>query len=77
MEYFQEDLVDLGKLLGWPTVAIPLMNKTEDQEYLGFQSDNQLLEEIRALNREDQALYDEAMGNRGKRLSNASEGFAG
>ena len=66
-EYFQDDLDALCRLMGWPIIDAAVMNPTASAEYRGFVFDEEIMAEIRALNRADVDLYEEARRRRASR----------
>ena len=67
-EHFAEDLADLGQMLGWPVVEIPVHNRTTTPEYVDFRPSAELLRKIRASNEADVDLYERALELRRKRV---------
>jgi hypothetical protein len=63
-EHFEEDVADLGRILGWPPVEIPVRNRNEMREYLDFRPSAELLRKIREANQADVAFYEQALERR-------------
>jgi hypothetical protein len=77
-EHFAEDVADLGRMLGWPEVEIPVRARTTTPEYLAFHPSEELLERIRAVNQADVELYERALElRRARRASAAAPSPAG
>jgi hypothetical protein len=70
-EHFDEDVADVGRMLGWPAFEIPVVARTTTPEYLDFQPSEQLLRKIRAANQADVELYERALERRRRRRSAA------
>jgi hypothetical protein len=70
-EHFAEDVADLGRILGWPPVEIPVHNPTTTREYLEFRPTAELLRKIREVNQADVELYEQALERRRVRRSAA------
>ena len=69
-EHFAEDVADLGGMLGWPPVDIPVSNRTTTPEYLSFRPSEELVRRIRAVNQADIELYERALElRRARRLA--------
>jgi hypothetical protein len=70
VERFEEDLARLGRLLGWPAVpAPPRVNTSPDPEGVrAALADKALVAGIERVNREDVALYQEALARREETL---------
>ena len=68
-EHFAEDLADLGRMLGWPPVEIPVHNRLTTAEYLEFHPSAELLQKIRAANEADVQLYKRALQLRRDRIA--------
>ena len=73
-EHFAEDVADLGRMLGWPAVEIPVRARTTTPEYLAFHPGEELLERIRAANEADVEFYEQALERR--RAGRASAGVS-
>jgi hypothetical protein len=68
-EHFTEDVAELGRMLGWPPVEIPVQNPTTTREYLEFRPSEDLLHKIRAANQADVELYEQALERRRARIA--------
>jgi hypothetical protein len=68
-EHFREDVADLGRILGWPPVEIPIHNRTTTREYLDFRPADGLLRRIREINHADVELYEQALERRRLRIA--------
>ena len=68
-EHFAEDVADLGRILDWPPVEIPVQNRTTTPEYLQFRRTEELLQKIRDANQVDVELYEQALERRRARLA--------
>jgi len=63
-EHFAEDLAELGRTLGWPSVEVVVRNRTRTDDYGDFRPSQALLRKIRALNEADLELYERALERR-------------
>ena len=68
-EHFAEDVADLGRILGWPPVEIPVHNRTTTPEYQDFRPTEDLLRKIRQANQADVKLYEQALERRHARIA--------
>ena len=68
-EFFPEDLAALSGVMDWPLVPVPVVNATENADYLRFAFDDDVIAELRALNQADVHLYEEALRRRSSRLA--------
>jgi len=75
LEHFEEDLRYLGRLLQWKPVPAPFLNSNRQFRTQFPSVSSELREEIRRLNGEDQALYDEALRLRRLRRRSAGKFF--
>jgi hypothetical protein len=76
-EHFDEDVADLGRILGWPPVEIPVHNRTTTREYVEFRPSEELIRRIRAANEADVELYEQALELRRLRRRVSSGKIAG
>ncbi len=67
-EHFAEDVAELGRTLGWPSVDVPMHNRTATPEYRDFRPSAELLQKIRSVNEEDIELYERALERRRARV---------
>ncbi len=75
-EHFAEDVADLGRMLGWPEIEIPVRARTATPEYLDFRPSPPLLRKIRAANHADVELYERALERRRVRRGSAGAAVA-
>lgn len=78
-EFFRDDLNDLKKKLGWPTIKVKVANRNSYDNYqdkvMDILNNKSLIKKIVALNSRDMNLYNEALTLRTERkgLSNCIE----
>lgn len=73
-EFFKDDLIVLQKMLKWPEVKVGAINKHKyAQKYRAFVNqilaDEELIEQLKGLNRKDIEIYQRALNLRKRRIS--------